>query len=119
MVKLIGFVRRKPGMSVADFRHYWKDVHYPLVRDLPEIKRYVLRYVQSHALDWQPTAPGAPTPQPYDGVAELWFDNAEDLAAAFSSPVYAQVVNPDELKFLDLPNCVSLIIEEDIKDDIR
>lgn len=110
MIKLVGFPRRKPGLSAAEFRHHWKEVHYPLVMGLGEFTGLVRRYVQSHALDEQLAVPG--TAAPIDGVVEIWFDNLDDLKRAFSLPVYREVVRPDELKFLDLPNCVSLVVRD-------
>jgi len=57
--------RRKPGMSVAEFRAYWLDRHGPIVLRTPEI----LRYVQSHVL-----ADGTRDPI-YDGITEIhWAD---------------------------------------------
>ncbi len=47
LVKGIFLLKRKPGMSLADFRQYWKEVHGPIVLKLPGLRRYV----QCHALD--------------------------------------------------------------------
>ncbi len=48
----------------------------------------------------------------YDGVAELWFDNPEEIARAFEEPRYLEIIRPDELKFVDLSNCISFLTEE-------
>jgi len=48
MVKLVGCLRRKAGMSAEEFHRYWKNVHGPLVRSVPEFFRYVRKYVQGH-----------------------------------------------------------------------
>ncbi len=48
----------------------------------------------------------------YDGVAELWFDSVDELNKAFNEPRYLEVIRPDELKFADLVNCVSIVTEE-------
>jgi hypothetical protein len=48
----------------------------------------------------------------YDGVAELWFDSLEELARAFEEPRYLDIIRPDELKFVDVSNCISFITEE-------
>ncbi|MBI2878048.1 MAG: EthD domain-containing protein [Candidatus Tectomicrobia bacterium] len=112
MVKLVGCLRRKPGMSAEEFHRYWKDVHGPLVKSVPEFFRYVCKYVQGHYVPDH--VPGFPPPPftPFDGIAELWFDSVEDIGKAFSEPRYLEIIRPDELKFLDLPNCTIFIVEE-------
>ena len=112
MVKLVGCLRRKPGMSAEEFHRYWKDVHGPLVKSVPEFFCYVRKYVQGHSVPDQ--VPGFPPPpfKPFDGIAELWFDSIEDIGKAFSEPRYLEIIRPDELKFLDLPNCTIFIVEE-------
>ena len=49
---------------------------------------------------------------PYDGVAELWADNLEEVKKAFAEPRYLEIVRSDEHKFLDLANCVFMVTEE-------
>ncbi len=111
MVKLVACLKRKPGMSSAEFHRYWKDVHGPLVKGVPEFMRHVRKYIQSHSVsDKVPTFPTAPSH--YDGVAELWFDSLEDIGKAFNEPRYMEVIRVDEPKFLDLPNCCIFVAEE-------
>src|SRR5439155_20751361 len=57
-------------MSVDEFSRYWRDVHGPIGRRIPGLRRLV----QSHPIP-DPDQIGPPT---FDGMAELWFD---DLAA--------------------------------------
>ena len=112
MVKLVGCLRRKPGMGTEEFHRYWKDIHGPLVMSVTEFARYVRKYVQGHTVPDK--VPGFPRPTftPFDGVAELWFDSVADIGKAFAEPRYLEVIRPDELKFLDLPNCSMVVIEE-------
>jgi hypothetical protein len=51
MVKFIGCMKRKPGMTSEEFHRYWKDVHAPLAKGLHEFFRYVRKYVQSQTLE--------------------------------------------------------------------
>jgi len=112
MVKLVGCLRRKPDISAEEFHRHWKEVHGPLVMSVPEFARYVRKYVQGHTVPDK--VPGFPRPTftPFDGVAELWFDNVADIGKAFAEPRYLEVIRPDELKFLDLPNCTLVVVEE-------
>jgi len=111
MIKLMVLLRRKPGMGAEEFHRYWRDVHGPLVMNIPEFMRHIRRYVQSHSLD----SAGLDFPAgatAYDGAAELWFDSIEAMNAAFHEPRYLEIVRDDEQKFLDLPNCAVMVVEE-------
>src|SRR6476620_10806260 len=68
LVKGVWQLKRKPGMSLADFRRYWLDVHGKLGLALPGLRRYV----QSHLVDEAYTY----AEPRHDGVAQLWFDSA-------------------------------------------
>src|ERR1700687_1950496 len=46
MVKVITFIKRKPGMPVEEFQSYWRTRHPEVVTRLPGVRRYV----QSHTL---------------------------------------------------------------------
>ena len=109
MVKFIICARRKAGLTRSEFNTYWLNNHGPLVRSVPEFMRHVRKYVQCHLV--AATSPFGGE-APYDGVAELWFDNAEDIARAFNEPRYLEIIRPDELKFVDISNCISVIAEE-------
>jgi uncharacterized protein (TIGR02118 family) len=112
MVKLMACLRRKPDMSEDAFHQYWKETHGPLVKSVTEFSRYVRRYIQSHtAQDVGSIFPPQATP-PYDGIAELWFDSVEQMQAAFAEPRYLEIIRPDEQRFIDLPNCVSFIVDD-------
>jgi uncharacterized protein (TIGR02118 family) len=92
-VKGIFQLKRKPGMSLADFRQYWIEVHGPIVCELPGLQRYV----QCHTID---AAYSYAEPK-WDGVAQLW---VEDLAAwdrLVNSQEFTEGSWPDGAKFLD------------------
>ena len=111
MVKFVACLKRKSGMSSAEFHRYWKDVHGPLVKSVPEFMRHVRKYVQSHAVS--ASVPGFPSaPSQYDGIAELWFDSVDEVGKAFNEPRYLEIIRKDEPKFLDLPACSIFVAEE-------
>ncbi len=111
MVKLIGCLKRKPGMTSEEFHRYWKETHGPLVQNVPEFWQYIRKYVQSHTLEGQvPGLSGFETS--YDGFVELWFNSLDDVGRAFTAPRYLEIIRPDEEQFLDLPNCKGAVVEE-------
>jgi uncharacterized protein (TIGR02118 family) len=109
MVKFIICARRKAGLTRAEFSAHWRNHHGPLVKSVPEFMRHVRKYVQCHLVAGASPFGGEPA---YDGVAELWFDNPEELALAFQEPRYLEIIRPDELTFVDISNCISFITEE-------
>lgn len=110
MLKLIVCMKRKPGLSRKEFNAYWRDNHGPLVKSVPQFMRHVRKYVQCHLIDGaEPVVGSIPN---YDGVAALWFDSPETMQQAFTEPRYLEIIRPDELKFIDLDNCLSFQTEE-------
>lgn len=110
MIRLTFVLRRKPGMSLAEFQQYWRENHGPLVaRHATTLN--ILRYVQVHTLEdpTNDTLAGArgTMEKPYDGVAELWWTNRDALTANMNSAAgqaAARELVEDEAKFIDLPN---------------
>ena len=108
MVKLTFCLRRLPGLTLAEFQDYWLNKHGPLVRRLQPALRMV-RYEQVHRLDGDLVAGMQrvrAAPEPYDGIAELWWADAETFQAAGRDPAAREagrLLLEDEAKFIDLP----------------
>jgi len=107
MVKLVFCLRRRPELSREAFQRYWRDTHAPLVRRHAAALR-IRRYVQTHTLD-SPLNDGLRAsrggPDAYDGVAELWWDSADDFATVVASPegrAASRALLEDERRFIDL-----------------
>lgn len=109
MIKISELLVRKAGMSRGEFQDYWRRVHGPLVMSIPEIRRHVVKYVQSHTQpDWFPFLAGD-GPR-YDGVAEVWCESVDDARKMFEEPKFRELVTPDEKEFLDLSGTVILLM---------
>jgi uncharacterized protein (TIGR02118 family) len=79
MLKLVAAIRRRPELSFAEFRGLWCDEHPAYVRRMPGVRRYVQNLAfEGDRREW-----------PFDGVAELWFDDKDAVKAAFASPAGA------------------------------
>lgn len=109
MLKMTILLRRNQTMSHDEFVKYHRENHAPLFATLPEVKKYVRRYVQCHSSGER--LPGLPDNK-IDGSTELWFDDAAGIAGVFASPNYLATIRPDEEKFLDLHACEFLVGEE-------
>ena len=118
MIKLTFVLRRRSELEPAEFRRYWREEHAPLVAGHAEALR-IRRYVQTHPVDSDLNAPLADSRgslvEPYDGVAELWWDSLEDLQAVLSDQAgqsAAAELLEDERRFIDLPACSLWLGEE-------
>lgn len=117
MIKLVFCLRRLPHLSLEEFQRYWLETHGPLVRSHAATLR-IKRYVQVHTLDSpvnETLRASRDAAEPYDGVAELWWDGPEDLAAATATPEgqqAAQELLEDERKFIDLARSAIWVAEE-------
>ncbi len=109
MVKMIAFLKRNPALTREEFSRYWRDHHAPLVQSVPEFRRYLRKYVQCHIASGAGPVGAAAD---YDGVAELWFDSAAEMAKAFAEPRYLETVRPDEKKLLDFDKVLVCVTEE-------
>ena len=103
MIKQVSFFKRKPSVSVEDFQQHWRTNHANLVGRLPGLQRYV----QNHTL-----LSGYARREPvYDGVAEAWFDNMDDMRATVGTAELA-AIREDEHNFLDRSTMGTLLTTE-------
>ena len=107
MVKLICFLKRKPGMTTEEFHTYWREKHGPLVASTKS-GRHALRYEQNHRATGLPDALGAAD---FDGVTIQWFASVEDFEASLREDDYGTIA-ADLGKFLDVDNIVFLLTDD-------
>lgn len=108
MIKLVFCLKRRPEMSREEFQKYWYEQHAPLVKKHAAVLG-IKRYVQVHSFEHELSAPIQQSrggPDEYDGVAELWYESFEALAALRSPEATAagRELLEDERKFIDLAN---------------
>ncbi|HEX3699955.1 MAG TPA: EthD domain-containing protein [Phenylobacterium sp.] len=108
MIKLTFCLVRLPRLTREAFQHYWFETHAPLVAGVAETLQ-IRRYVQLHSLAPEAQAQvraSRDAPPEFDGVAELWFDSLEALAANSQRPEAREagrLLLEDERRFIDLP----------------
>jgi len=105
-VKSINFVSRKAAMAVEDFFRYWVDVHGPLCRAAPSLRRYAQNHTRlsAYASGRNPA---------YDGVAMSWFDSMDALRAASRSGELAPLA-ADLPRFVDEQRALHVLTTEHI-----
>lgn len=118
MIKLTYAIRKRPDLSIEEFRSYWRDRHGPFVAALAKTVG-AKRYVQSQLLD---------TPindvlrqsrghmlAPFDGITEIWWESEESFMVGNGSPEGLKAGEEfvkDEANFVDHGNSVSFITRE-------
>jgi uncharacterized protein (TIGR02118 family) len=74
MIKNFSLLKRKEGMSLAEFRHWALEEHPELGKKIPGLRHYYM----SVLLDGQSELTA-------DAVSEMWFDSLEARAEAFAT----------------------------------
>lgn len=98
MTKVIVALKKRADMDAAAFHRYWRDVHGPIGASMPGLRRYIQNRVLGDNV-------------PFDGIAEMWFDDAASLQAAFTSPA-AVAAAQDVPNFLESTQV--LMVEEEM-----
>jgi hypothetical protein len=84
-VKLVALIKRKPGLSMAEFEHYYESSHAPMaIKHAPFMSKYTRDYIQtdSNSSGISATLEGADSsedPPSFDVVTQLWFDTEVDF----------------------------------------
>ena len=107
MIKSIGLLTRKEGLTHEEFVKHWLEVHARLAHAVPGVRRYV----QSHIVA-ERTRPDIPTTDvEIDGIAELWYDDRAAMERANASPE-AKRLHADGALFIG--RIKSFIVEEKV-----
>lgn len=117
MIKLTFCLHRLPSLSAQAFHEYWLHTHAPLVAERAEILR-IRRYQQVHTVDASGLheamrSRNGGAPEPFDGVAELWFDTLESMRVDGDEARQASAeLLADERNFIDLARSPMWMSEE-------
>jgi uncharacterized protein (TIGR02118 family) len=105
VIKSIGLLTRKEGMTHQEFVKHWFEIHAPLAHAVPGVRRYV----QSHIRE-ERTRPDIPaTEVEIDGIAELWYDDLAAMERSNATPE-AQRLFADGALFIG--RIKSFVVEE-------
>jgi uncharacterized protein (TIGR02118 family) len=103
MIKLVYCITRRPDLSLEEFSSYWHDVHGPIGRRIPGLRRLVQSHLVARADAFRQAD--------FDGMAELWFDDLQALQAARASTEW-QASSADEANFIDATRTALFVTEE-------
>jgi uncharacterized protein (TIGR02118 family) len=107
VVRLTCLLRRKAGLTPAEFHEHWRDVHGPLI-EASQSGRHVVRYEQHPRplSDYQ--GDGDPG---FDGVTVQWFESMEAYKAHMAEPDFSAIWQDIE-SFLDTGQLHFIVTED-------
>lgn len=109
MLKLDILIVRNPNMTHEQFLAYWRDHHGALFSSQPIVKKTVRRYVQTRIVS---NPPAGVFLAPFDGIAQIWYENIDGFLEYLQSSNYNDVIRPDEEKFTDSKRVQFMFSEE-------
>ena len=107
MIKGFALIPKRPDVSDEKFHTHWRTIHADLARRISALRRYV----QSHRI---PDAVPGFTVSPYEGAAEIWFENLAVAQSLQDNPDYVEGAFKDEPNFIDVPNLTFLSTQENV-----
>lgn len=113
MIKVVYCLRRKADMSREKFQKYWLETHAQFGKNIEGVKRYVQAHTITGELQEMLEA-GHPAGknEPFDGVAELWFEES-DLRELPGKPGGLAALQ-DEANFIDFERSVIFLAKEHV-----
>lgn len=116
MIKILCFMRRKPGLSMAEFKAYYEEEHVPLIQRLmPFYAEYRRNFVEERQHETGHMIQDRSSDLDFDVLTELLYaDEAmyqKNLDALADAEIGA-IVREDEEKFLDRASMRVVIADE-------
>lgn len=109
MIKLAFCIRRRAKISRDEFQDYWLNKHADLVMSFQPAIGFK-RYVQFHGgydILSSKAAAFRNSPEPFDGIAELWWEDENTMVKASNSKAARAgfaALYEDEKRFIDMAN---------------
>jgi hypothetical protein len=115
MVKFIEFPVRIPAMSRRAFHLYWMKHHSPHVMNVTPFAQFMRKYATVHV--YPESSPGLPVhylqTSHLEGAAEVWINSLDEVGGWLGHPLYAELVQPDEPRFIAQDGSVEVIIAKE------
>jgi hypothetical protein len=103
-VKVTTLLKRRPGMSLDEYRSTSLDSYAPIVNGLPGLRRHLHCHTRDGAYTFGESS--------FDSVEQLWFDDLEALRGALRSSYHAERIAPALAELTDPRYVFSLTATE-------
>lgn len=112
IVKFFEFPVRIPAMSHRAFHLYWQRHHSPNVMNVTAFAQFMRKYNSGHR--FPEATPDMPAHYRQDtileGAAEVWVNSWREVASWLGHPLYAELVQPDEPRFISQDGQVVVMV---------
>jgi len=118
MIRYINCFRKKPGVSAEEFREYWNGAEYNELIEKIAAFYQAARYAKNLTLDvemGQKLISDRGMSEPYDGIIEYYWDNAQQLSALYESPEAQTLtgqISKYQGEFIDLGRSTAFFTED-------
>lgn len=101
-IKFLEFPVRNPVMSHRAFHLYWQRHHSPHVMNVTGFSQFMRKYSTAHVFPERSVGLPAGYTQatPFEGAGEVWLSGLDEAGKWLSHPLYAELIQPDEPRFL-------------------
>jgi uncharacterized protein (TIGR02118 family) len=103
-VKVTTLLKRKPGMTLDEYRSVSLGSYAPIVNGLPGLRRHLHCHTRDGAYTFGESS--------FDSVEQLWFDDLDALQGALGSSYHAERVKPALAGLTDPRHVFSLTAKE-------
>lgn len=116
-VKFLEFPVRIPEMSHRAFHLYWQRHHSPHVMNATGFSQFMRKYSTAHVFPERSAGlpPHYTQDTPFEGAAEVWLSGLEEVGKWLSHPIYAELIQPDEPRFIRQDGSVEVVITREEK----
>lgn len=112
IIKFIEFPVRIAEMSQRAFHLHWQRHHSPHVMNVTSFSRFIRKYNTGHV--YPRKVEGLPAhyrqTTPFEGAAEVWINRLSEVGTWLSHPLYAQLIQPDETRFIRQDGSVEVVL---------
>ena len=102
MIKFMVVLYRRPDLTVVQFQQHLKEIHAPLAKALPGLRKYTQNHVSP---DPKRKHPG------WEAIIELYFDSRETMEVAWAS-LQGAASDADLPRFADMARTTWSVVEE-------
>jgi hypothetical protein len=117
MFKVLGMLKRKPGISRQEFVDYYESTHSKIGENY--LRGLAVKYLRKY-LDTVPHPLTGEVPEAYyDVVLEMWFENRAGWDATveiLSQPDAAKMLDDDARRFVDTTRRALFTVDERVSD---
>ncbi len=109
MIRIVYAQSRKPNVDPVEFVRQWRE-HGAMALTARDYFGDVVRYVQASVISTNVT--GAWPGREYDGVGEICFENADDLARSYAAESRARTIVPHGRAIFGSPNPINVVVRD-------